>query len=153
MTEFDAKDGWIYWPSFDACPVDGDAEVGFDNVGTRWVRPNTRTVEQDPNGIPAHAPGAKLDAGKNRVWLCLAGFSHAIEEVSKVTTAGAAKYTPNGWVSAPDGESRYMDAFGRHMLAFGTGERVDEQTQCLHRAHMIWNLLAALELELRGAKS
>lgn len=108
--------------------------------------------ETDPNGLDLNSPGAKADAGKNRVWLFMAGFSRALEEVSKVTTIGAAKYTPNGWVDVPDGQARYMDAFGRHMLKLGSGELMDDGvtgTGCYHKAAMIWNLLAAFELELR----
>lgn len=107
--------------------------------------------ETDPNGIDAHTPGAKLDAGKIRPWLCLAGFAHAFNAVAQVTTVGANKYTPNGWAEVSDGESRYMEAFSRHMLALGRGEVVDSETQCLHKAQMIWNLMASLELELRKA--
>jgi hypothetical protein len=106
-------------------------------------------MERDPNGLAPNTPGAKLDAGKPRVWLMLAGFSRAMEAVAKVTTFGANKYTPNGWMDVPEGVERYMDAFGRHALALGTGHRVDAQSQCLHKAQMIWNLLASLELELR----
>lgn len=108
--------------------------------------------ETDPSGLDLNSPGAKADAGKSRVWLFMAGFSHALEEVSKVTTIGASKYTPNGWVDVPDGQARYMDAFGRHMLKLGAGEVFDEPplgTGCYHKAAMIWNLLAAFELELR----
>ena len=105
-------------------------------------------VELDPHGISAHMPGAKLDAGKSRVWLCLAGFAHALDAVADVTTKGALKYTPNGWKSVSGGTDRYMDAFGRHMLALGRGEVIDADTGCHHKAQMIWNLLAALELEL-----
>lgn len=110
-------------------------------------------IEMDPHGIAAHAPGAKLDAGKVRVWLCVAGFSRAINEVAKVTTAGAVKYTPNGWTQVPNGDERYMDAFGRHALALGAGEVIDPDTKCRHKAQMIWNLLASLELELRGVSA
>lgn len=112
-------------------------------------------TEKDPNGLNLNSPGAKADAGKNRVWLFLAGFSNALEEVAKVTTIGANKYTPNGWVDVPEGQSRYMDAFGRHLLKLGTGEVFDEPplgTGCYHKAAMIWNLLAAFELELREEK-
>ena len=108
--------------------------------------------ETDPNGKDPNTPGAKVDAGKDRAWLFLAGFSRALKEVAKVATVGANKYTPDGWVSVPDGRTRYMDAFGRHLLDFGTGARIDDGpggTHCLHQAQMIWNLLAALELELR----
>lgn len=107
-------------------------------------------TESDPFGTSQNSPGAKLDNGKPRVWLCLSGFSRAVDEVAKVTTVGAKKYTPSGWVSVPDGVNRYMDAFGRHMLKLGSGEVVDRDTQCLHKAQMVWNLLASLELELRN---
>lgn len=107
-------------------------------------------TETDPNGFSANTPGAKLDSGKIRAWLMLAGFSNALREVARVTTKGAEKYTPNGWMHVPEGETRYMDAFGRHMLALGGGETIDADTQCFHKAQMIWNLLASFELELRG---
>ena len=110
-------------------------------------------METDPNGIDAHTPGAKLDGNKPLPWLCIAGFSNALQSVADVTTVGAIKYTPNGWMQVPNGESRYMEAFGRHMLALGTGQIVDKDTQCYHKAQMIWNLLASLELEIRAAKN
>lgn len=107
-------------------------------------------TEKDPSGIDAHTPGAKLDSGKTRVWLCISGFANALKEVAKVTTKGAEKYTPNGWQTVPDGQSRYMEAFARHMLALGSGELIDADTGCLHKAQAVWNLLASLELELRA---
>lgn len=110
-------------------------------------------TERDPHGFDAHISGAKLDAGKMLPWLCISGFSRALSAVSDVTTKGAIKYTPNGWKDVPDGEARYMEAFGRHMMALGRGEVFDQDTQCLHHAQMIWNLLAALELELRAAEA
>lgn len=109
-------------------------------------------TEKDPNGLDLNSPGAKADAGKIQPWLMVSGFSRALEEVAKVTTVGAIKYTPNGWVDVPDGSQRYMQAFGRHLLALGKGETHDtgpNGTGCMHKAQMIWNLLASLELELR----
>lgn len=105
--------------------------------------------ERDPNGRDPHQPGAKLDAGKSRVWLCVSGFARALEQVANVTTQGAKKYTPDGWMTVQDGESRYMDALGRHLLKLGTGEKNDADTGCHHLAQVAWNALAALELELR----
>lgn len=107
--------------------------------------------EIDPTGRDPHAPGAKLDSGKILPWLCIAGFAHALIAVADVTTKGARKYTPNGWQDVPNGQDRYMEAFARHMLALGRGEAHDADTSCLHKAQMIWNLLASLELELREA--
>lgn len=110
-----------------------------------------RAIEKDLRGLDAHTPGAKLDHGKPRPWLMFAGFSRALSAVADVTTTGAQKYTPHGWRFVVDGEERYMDAFGRHLLALGGGEHVDADTGSLHKAQMIWNLLASLELELDAA--
>ena len=106
------------------------------------------TNEKDPNGRDPHQPGAKLDAGKQLAWLCISGFALALKEIAEVTTVGARKYTPDGWKSVPNGEDRYMQAFARHMLTHAKGETHDRDTGCLHLAHMIWNLLAALQLKL-----
>jgi hypothetical protein len=114
------------------------------------------SVEKDPNGVSQHQPGAKLDQGKVMPWLCVAGFARALTAVAEVTTKGAQKYTPNGWMHVPNGEQRYMEGFGRHMLALGRGEVYDtgpNGTGCMHKAQMIWNLLASLELELRNAEA
>ena len=111
------------------------------------------SLEQDPHGKDPHQPGAKLDAGKARTWLCIGGFSRALTEVAEVTTKGAVKYTPNGWVDVPDGSDRYMDAAFRHLMAVGQGELIDADTGCLHKAQAAWNLLASLELDLRKAQS
>ena len=106
--------------------------------------------ESDPNGLAPSTPGAKLDAGKLLPWLCFSGFANALAEVAAVTTAGAQKYSPDGWKQVPDGEARYMEAFARHMLALAKGEKTDRDTGCRHKAQMIWGLLASLELELRA---
>ena len=141
---------WLPWPDHSPCPFKGEVEVRFNEKGFRSCRPAHHILtEADPNGLDPHAPGAKLDAGKLLPWLCVAGFANALSAVAEVTTKGARKYTPNGWAKVENGEERYMEAFGRHMFKLGQGERVDIDTQCLHKAQMIWNLLASLELELR----
>lgn len=115
----------------------------------------SKSLEKDPRGMPLNQPGAKADAGKNRMWLFLAGFSRALEKTAEVTTVGAKKYSPNGWTEVPDGYERYMDAFGRHLAAYGKGEKLDDGpngTGCDHLSQMIWNLLAAYELSLREAE-
>lgn len=135
------------------------------------------SFESDPHGLPLSSPGAKADNGKPRVALALFGFlpalrmlaapttgaqttsavldyavtswPRALESVSEVTTAGAAKYTPNGWVDVPNGIDRYLDAYGRHALKLGAGEIIDDGeggTGCRHDAQACWNLLAALSL-------
>lgn len=116
----------------------------------REIQPQL-TTERDPNGVNAHVPGAKLDAGKNRLGLVMHGFPLALREVGQVATIGAAKYTDHGWHNVPDGTSRYTDAMYRHLLAEASGEQQDRDTGLHHAAHAAWNALARLELILRSA--
>lgn len=112
-------------------------------------------LEADPSGKPLNSLGAKADAGKPLPWLFFSGFANAMEEVAKVTTEGAKKYTPNGWATVEKGAERYMEAFARHMVKLGQGEIMDTGPGGIgtyHKAQMIWNLLASLELELRETK-
>ena len=105
-------------------------------------------AQADPNGLDAHAPGAKLDAGKTRCGLVINGFARALYQVARVGTFGAAKYTPNGWRSVDGGIERYTDAMHRHLLAEAMGEQRDSESGILHAAHAAWNALARLELLL-----
>lgn len=102
--------------------------------------------EKDPNGTSPHEPGAKLDAGKNRLSLVLGGFSNALWEVGEVGTKGAEKYTDHGWREVPEGHSRYLDAAFRHLLKYLMGESEDFDSKQHHLAHAAWNTLAALQL-------
>tara|TARA_R110000868_G_scaffold65453_1_gene195784 strand:+ start:453 stop:800 length:348 start_codon:yes stop_codon:yes gene_type:complete len=98
--------------------------------------------------IDPHQPGAKLDTGKTRPGLMIAGFALALSRVSEVATFGANKYTDNGWVSVPKGEQRYTDAMYRHLLA-DANHKFDQESGIEHLAHAAWNALAVLELQLR----
>lgn len=104
----------------------------------------------DPNGLDAHTPGAKLDAGKTKVGLMIAGFHNSLSQVAEVTTYGANKYTPNGWLSVPDAQNRYKDALYRHLLA-SENHPQDDETGISHLAHAAWNILALLELQIRDS--
>lgn len=137
--------------------ADGSAEVreAAPHGQVVWARPENSEMqwpsgEADPTGRKAHDPGAKLDAGKPRVWLVLSGFPRALEEVSKVGTFGAQKYSDNGWVDVPNGIARYSDAMGRHLLKEATGEKLAPDSGLMHAAHAAWNALARLELMLRS---
>jgi hypothetical protein len=90
--------------------------------------------ETDPHGKAANTPGAKMDAGKNRLGLVLGGFALALQEVGKVGTYGAVKYT---------------DAMYRHQFREASGELNDADTGLAHAAHAAWNALARLELALK----
>lgn len=100
-----------------------------------------------------HIPGAKDDNEKPRAGLVFHGFARALEEVSRVGTFGARKYTDEGWVEVPHGLERYTDAMYRHLLAEAQGELSDHESCLLHAAHAAWNALARLELQLRAFKA
>jgi hypothetical protein len=104
------------------------------------------TGDTDPGGLNQHSPGAKMDSGKNRLGLVLGGFAQALQAVGEIGTFGANKYTDNGWMTVPHGQSRYMDAALRHQLKYLSGELVDPDSGLPHLAHLAWNVLAVLEL-------
>lgn len=125
----------------------------FDFLQDKWQADiNDGCCSQIEMGITPpslHVPGAKDDKAKPRLGLVFEGFALAIEEVGKVGTFGANKYTDNGWASVPNGQARYTDAMYRHLMAQAKGEAFDEESNLLHAAHTAWNALARLELELR----
>lgn len=66
-----------------------------------------------------------------------------------VGTYGAAKYSPDGWLSVPDGKRRYAEAAVRHRLKELAGEELDPESGLPHAAHYLWNLLAYQTLHLQ----
>ncbi len=128
--------------------IPGDDAVGKSTAVVGRVDPLViHDIEQDPNGINQHAPGAKLDAGKPMAGV-LGDFGLALMAVAEVGTFGANKYTRGGWQSVPNGIERYTDAAWRHLLKEPL-EPLDDDSGLSHAAHMAWNALARLELQLR----
>lgn len=107
--------------------------------------------ESDPSGKPLKEPGAKADEGKSPIVRgCLQYFPRAIKMVADISLRGASKYSWKGWESVPDGEVRYADALGRHIIDEAIDGPIDRDTGCLHKGQVAWNALAALELYLRS---
>jgi hypothetical protein len=104
----------------------------------------------DPNGIPQHTSGAKLDSGKSKTGLMVSGFALALADVAEVTTYGANKYTANGWVNVPNGIDRYTDALYRHLFLYSSGQNLDSESNLTHLSHAAWNILAIIELTERA---
>lgn len=137
--------------------LDADSAVFIDDDGDQrlrsaydyrlWAPPTSG--EHDPNGVDAHSPGAKLDAGKVRPSLVIEGMARALWGVAEVATFGAAKYTPGGWVLVQNGQERYADAGYRHTLKRAMGEQNDTDSKLAHLKHEAWNALAKLDLYLR----
>lgn len=139
---------------FDKIPLNYHTVNGPAKIqGPMVIGPVLVKTETDPHGLNAHAPGAKLDAGKPRPGLVLGGFARALLAVTRIGTGGAAKYTDNGWMEVPNGVERYDDAKLRHWLYEKSGIECDPDTAEMHAAHEAWNALARLDLLIRKAEA
>lgn len=98
--------------------------------------------------------------GKVQMDLFDQGFPNAVFEVAKVMTWAAENkgYKPHDWVNLPDAESSFPAAASRHRVkgliqkvsGVAVSDRVDEESAILHKAHEAFNVLAELELMVRG---
>jgi len=92
-------------------------------------------------------PGLKYDAEKLR-WDLLP--IDCIEEVVKVLSMGAKKYSANNWQLVEDGENRYYAALMRHLAASRMGEKIDPESGLSHLSHVMCNVVFLLWLEKHG---
>jgi hypothetical protein len=92
--------------------------------------------------------GIKYDTGKTEYGLIP---PHALDEVAKVLTYGAQKYSRDNWKGVPDKERRYFDAALRHVWSFKRGENLDKETGLHHLAHAVCCLLYLAEFDLDPA--
>jgi hypothetical protein len=93
--------------------------------------------------------GVKYDSGKPRFGLIP---PYAIEEVAKVLTVGAQKYSPNNWKYVENGQARYVDAMSRHLNSFIKGESTDPETGLHHLAHAICCAMFIVDADISGTK-
>jgi hypothetical protein len=88
---------------------------------------------------------------------CLHYFPRALNAVAIVSKFGAEKYnvaySEKNWLEVEDGENRYMDADGRHLLAEAIEGLYDSDSDYLHAMHHAWDALARLEkMLIRGVE-
>ncbi len=98
--------------------------------------------------------------GKVQMDLFDSGFPNAITEVAKVMTWAAENkgYKPHDWKGLPNAETEFSAAASRHRVkgfiqkAEGVPafDRTDEESNIVHLAHAVFNILAELELVLTG---
>ena len=91
--------------------------------------------------------GRKFDAGKLDYTLVP---WDGLEEIVKVLEFGARKYARDNWKHVEGGDVRYLAAAFRHLIAYNTGEKVDQETGISHLAHAGCCLLFLLSLEKRN---
>lgn len=76
----------------------------------------------------------------------------ALDEVVKVLTYGAQKYSPDNWKYVDNMQERYFNASQRHMWAYKRGEIRDAESSYQHLAHAICNLMFLLQYEIDEEK-
>ena len=79
----------------------------------------------------------KKDSGKLK-WSLLP--FEELKDVVKVLMHGAEKYSPDNWKKCND-TTRYKDALMRHVVAYVSGDKTDEEFGLSHLAHAICNCL------------
>ena len=95
----------------------------------------------DPHKQVREEPGKKYDDGK--VMYQLIPW-YPLEEVAKVYTYGAHKYSEDNWRGGMSW-SRLFGAIMRHTWAWFRGEDVDRESGLLHLAHATFGLFSLME--------
>ena len=92
--------------------------------------------------------GLKYDNGKDR-WDLLP--LDPIAQIVKVLTFGAVKYTDNSWQQVENGVDRYYSALMRHIHAWRSGEKNDQESGLSHLSHAFTNIMFIIWLEANGS--
>lgn len=93
--------------------------------------------------------GIKFDGGKLEFGLLP---PLALEEVVKVLTFGAQKYSRNNWQKVSGSKRRYFDAMERHIWAWRKGEQIDPESGINHLAHAMCCLMFLFEHDILYSK-
>lgn len=72
---------------------------------------------------------------------------NALDDVARVLTYGAMKYSRENWHKLDNAEMRYFAAAQRHLWAVKRGEKLDPETGISHLAHAIASIMFLLEFE------
>lgn len=94
--------------------------------------------------------GIKHDSGKPPVGLLFESFPRALKEVARVAGYGEKEYGRGNWAHVENGQIRYKDAMGRHILDRAIDGDISPETGLYHLAQVVWNGLAELELFMRN---
>ena len=129
------------------------SRINNTSIVFKKYTPETTEKTEEQKGdffviMPAPTEGLKYDSGKLRPGLFP---MECFEEISKVLTYGANKYTPDNWKKvSPD---RYIDALWRHWIAWQTGEKNDSESGLSHAAHFATNAVFLLYFEMEKQES
>jgi hypothetical protein len=106
----------------------------------------------------------KLDDGKPPVMTgVFLRFPRAMIAIAEVSAVGFKKYSVDpsdavqrmGYAEVANGEARYTDAIGRHLLGqvLDGPINIENGTPVRHAAQAAWDALAALEIQLKNEQT
>lgn len=111
-----------------------------------WLEP-VDEVQNVMNGRSAD-DGVKVDDEK-LMWDLLP--IEQVEDIVKVLTYGAKKYTKDNWMNVRPPE-RYYSALMRHLVAWKKGEEFDQESKLSHLSHAACCLLFLMWFDRKGIK-
>lgn len=80
--------------------------------------------------------GVKDDSNKVRMELVPMSV---VENIARVLTYGATKYSDNSWQNLDNFWNRYKGALLRHLAAIDKGELIDQESGISHIDHVLCN--------------
>lgn len=95
--------------------------------------------------------GTKYDQDKLRLAEMIIDFAPELQELCKVWTFGANKYSKSNWKLVENGCDRYSNALIRHLVAEDEC-LFDDESKLLHAAHIAFNALARMHFILHTLK-
>ena len=108
----------------------------------------------DLNKVTKSSSGQKFDNGKLEMGEFFSQFPEALKGLCTVAQYGKIKYSEgNGNVNfkeVPDAIKRYKDATVRHLMEYLAGNFLDEESLCPHLFHILWNVCALIELDIKA---
>lgn len=105
-------------------------KVDVDNCNVdKLVSNRVSTVNRD---LEWQMAGRKFDGDKLRFSLIP---PQPLSDVNKVLEFGAKKYGANNWQKVDNAQERYFNAAMRHLLAWQSGELLDDESGLPHLAH------------------
>lgn len=127
----------------DKCVVVGNRLKSYDKP---YAPSNIADAVQPLENNEEKTEGLRFNGGKPRFDLIEPA---ALEELSKVFTAGAEKYEVHNWLLGMDWSK--MDAsLQRHLNAWRSGEDTDPESGSPHMAHVAWNAMALVSYATHG---
>lgn len=128
--------------TIDETPLMTKAEIDASVVALRFDTGKNRMDRLDPRflwmlgEIMTDNPGIRLDL----VPRC------AIEEMAKVYTEGAKKYTDNNWQKGMKW-TKVIGPLMRHLMKWLRGEKLDPELGVHHLGQVMWNCAALIQYE------